>query len=181
MIEKAFPQNTPKVVTNQRLLGGHLGDTLSKRRFVNDKVTKWVDLINSLTKIAVQQPQAAYTALTRSVQCEWQYLQRTIEGCGVWFEPIEKVLNDRFLPALFETPTICHNMRRLIALPVKFGGLGIPNPTTTANDAFKTSQNATSHLCEAIKGKIKLHLKDHMKAMQDARQDYKKEKIKQYY
>jgi hypothetical protein len=178
LMQEAFPVNCPKVTTDQRLLGGHLGDATGKRRYVRDKVEKWVRLINQLAAVAIHHPQAAYTALTRSVQCEWQYLQRTVAGCGLWFAPIEEALTERFLPTLLQVPQISPELRRLYALPVKFGGLGIPDPTRTADAAFATSQAATEHLCDAIRGFVPLRLPDHQAAMRQARSDFKAQKVK---
>ena len=71
MLQETFASNCPKVVTGQRLLGGHLGDAAGKRQYVRDKVEHWVSLIQKLADIAVHDPQAAYIALVCSVQCEW--------------------------------------------------------------------------------------------------------------
>jgi hypothetical protein len=99
LMKDAFKADCPKLVTDHRLLGGHLGDVAGKRRYVCEKVEKWVALIK-LADIAADHPQAAYTAVTRSVQCEWQYVQRTVVGCGPWFAPIEQALSERFVAAL---------------------------------------------------------------------------------
>ena len=167
------------MATDKRLLGGHVGDAAGKRRYVCEKVEKWVSLIGQLAMIAKAHPQAVYTALVKSVQCEWQFLQRTVEGCGHWFEPIEEALSARLLPALLQVPTISPEERRLIALPVRFGGLGIVDPTRTASAAFATSQAATRHLREAIRGAAPLRLAEHRAAMQKARADFKAQKEKE--
>ena len=77
-----------------------------------EKVEKWVSLIGQLAMIAKAHPQAVYTALVKSVQCEWQFLQRTVEGCGHWFKPIEEALSARLLPALLQVPTVSLEERR---------------------------------------------------------------------
>ena len=61
-------------------------------------------------------------------------------------------------------------------MPVKFGGLGLPDPTGTAEAAIATSQAATKHLCEAIRGQVPLRLPEHQQAMQRARNEHKKRK-----
>ena len=178
ILKDEFHADCPKVVTDHRLLGGHLGDVAGKRRFVSEKVEKWVALIGKLADIAVDYPQAAYTAMTRSVQCEWQYVQRTVMGCGPWFEPVEQALSVRFLPALLRLERVSPEMRQLFALPVKFGGLGLPDPTRTADDAYATSCAATAHLREAIKGLLPLRLPDHQAAISRARAEHKAQKAK---
>ena len=38
--------------------------------------------VEKLSKAATNSPQAASTALSKSLQCEWSYLQRVIYNCG---------------------------------------------------------------------------------------------------
>jgi len=49
-----------------------------------------------LSKIAKKQPQATFAALTKSLQCEWQFLQRVVSGCGDLFAPLDVVLTSTF-------------------------------------------------------------------------------------
>ena len=67
--------------------------------------------------------------------------------------------------------------RQLYALPVKFGGLGLPDPTQTADAAHTTSRAATQHLSSAIKGRVRLCLKEHSAGMRTARAAYKAAKV----
>ena len=67
--------------------------------------------------------------------------------------------------------------RRLYALPVKFGGLGLPDPTQTADAAHTFSRAATQHLSSAIKGRARLCLKEHSAGMRTARAAYKAAKV----
>ena len=62
------------VSTSGRLLGGVVGDTQGAMSFVSGKVNNWSDHIHKLPSIALTQPQAAYIALIKSLQCEWIYL-----------------------------------------------------------------------------------------------------------
>jgi hypothetical protein len=61
---------------------------------------------------------------------------------------------------------------------VKFGGLGLPDPTRTADAAYATSCAATTHLCEAIRGVRPLQLQAHQAVMWQARADHKALKAK---
>ena len=166
----------PKIRTDHRFLGGNLGNAHANYKYIQGKVDECVTLINQLAKIAHNHPQEAYTAITKSVQCQWQYVQRTVQGCGPWFAPIENAINDIFLPSLLKTTHISPQMRSLYALPVRFGVLGIPQPTNTADDSFKTSQNATQHLVDAIRQSSSFSLKMHQESMKNAKTEYKKEK-----
>ena len=64
------------VVCNHRYLGGFIGDITGQATFVQDKVCHWIADVKCLSKIAEKQPQAAFAALVKSLQCEWQFLQR---------------------------------------------------------------------------------------------------------
>jgi hypothetical protein len=59
---------------------------------------------------------------------------------------------------------------------VRLGGLGILDPTSTANAAYSTSRAATEHLTRAIKGETPFELATHRSTMREARVQYKKEK-----
>ena len=77
-----------------------------------------------LSKITEKQPQAAFVALIKSLQCEWQFLQCVVPNCGNYFTLMDDVLASTFLPAAFGcevTPCEC----LLFSLQVCFGGLGI--------------------------------------------------------
>ena len=89
------------VSTSGRLLGGVVGDTQGAMSFVSGKVNNWSDHIHKLPSIALTQPQAAYIALIKSLQCEWIYLQRVTPDSGSLFSNFENAICDHFLPALF--------------------------------------------------------------------------------
>ena len=46
-------------------------------------------------------PQSAYSALQRSVQQEWQPLQRTTPNIESCFDLLEKTMQEEFLPTIF--------------------------------------------------------------------------------
>ena len=84
------------------------------------KIQQWVKSVNKLSKYTQQHPQSAYTGLSKSLQMEWQYLQRVVPNAGPAFAPIETALHESFLPALFgSAPGTCpdDSLRKLFALP----------------------------------------------------------------
>jgi len=87
-----------KIVCDHRFLGGYLGSVPAKDSFVLQKVNQWVAGIKRLSQIAVHQPQAAFAALTESLQHEWTYLQRLVPNCQ---SLLEKTLLTDFLPSVF--------------------------------------------------------------------------------
>ena len=80
-----FGDNGPKITTNQRLLGGHIGSSHGRQEYVRSKEEVWVHAVRKLAEVADKLPQAAYLALTKSLHCEWQYLQRVTKECGEEF------------------------------------------------------------------------------------------------
>ena len=101
--------------------------------------------------MARRYPQTAYAGLSKSLQAEWQYVQRVTPHLDQAFAPLEKAIAEIFLPALLaSTVEEAAQLRSLIALPVRFGGLGIPDPTTTGAACFSASTDATSLLTQSL-------------------------------
>ena len=89
--EQLFSSLGVSVVCNHRYLGGFTGELTGLASFVRDKVHRCIADVQCLSKIAKKQPQAAFAALTKSLQCEWQFL-RVISNCGSYFIPLDDVL-----------------------------------------------------------------------------------------
>ena len=102
-----------------------------------------------LSKIAEKQPQAAFAALVKSLQCEWHFLQLVIPNFANHFAPLDDVLTSTFLPAVFGcevTPSEC----LLLSLPVGFGRFGVFQPQCTAEFAFSASRDATQVIVQGL-------------------------------
>jgi hypothetical protein len=146
---------------------------------LHKKVSEWEAGINTLTQLAKTQPQNAYAALTKSLQCEWNYLQRVVPDSGTQFESLAELLSHKFINELVSSEG-SEDERRLYALPVKQGGLGIPDPAKEAEAANKTSKAATSHLTEAVKGRVSFDIGQHISHMKEARSTAREEKDKRH-
>ena len=59
-------------------------------------------------------------------------------------------MRQKLLPALTGRDSITDTERELFALPIKFGGLGLGNPTKTANAQYSSSQRVTAPLTALI-------------------------------
>ena len=72
-----------------------------------------------------------------------------------YFEPLEKAIRQKFLPALLDVPTdfIGGEFRELLGHSVRTGGIGVRNPVTTAGAAFRTSREASRLLVDSLLGK----------------------------
>ena len=85
-----------KVSRGQRYLAGFIGDPEGTKHYVEAKVQTWVTSIDKLSTAAESQPQAAYAALSKSLQFEWSYLQRVLPNFGTSFAPLRDVINKKF-------------------------------------------------------------------------------------
>ena len=81
------------VICHHCYLGRFLSKPAGQNAFVQDQ---WIFNVQSLSKMAEKQPQAAFSALTKSLQCEWQFLQRVIPDCGSLFAALDDALTSVF-------------------------------------------------------------------------------------
>eukprot|EP00978_Attheya_sp_CCMP212_P043518 scaffold285789_cov24-Attheya_sp.AAC.1 len=113
----------------------------------------------------------AYAGIQKSLQQEWQFVQRVIDGIGGEFSEVEAALTEVFLPALFRemTPAGVH-LRKITALPVKVSGLSIPNVEHSATKNFSTSVDCCSFLVNTIMGQATWSHLDHKVTLKQARE-----------
>ena len=154
-------------------MGGFIGGKLGRDEFVRNKIQRWVNDVHCLSDIAITQPQAAYAAMTKSLQFEWNYLQRVVPSCEELYADLEHVLANEFLPAVFGGE-ITMAERDLFSLPARMGGLGISNPMQTAHIAFCASRDATQIVVGAVKNECGFDIDTHEEAVYQARiEDHK--------
>jgi hypothetical protein len=134
-----------------RYLGGFIGSGAEEANWVDPQIAHWVDGIIALSKVARRYPQTAYAGLVHSLQAEWQYLQRVTPHIGPAFAPLESAISEIFLPTLLDaTVSEVALLRPLLALPVRLGGIGLPDPTTTCDSSYSASYVITSLLQETL-------------------------------
>ena len=170
--ERLFSDIGIQICTSSRILGGHVGSSTGRKEYIQQKVLSWVHHVDCLAEAAGSQPQDAYAALTKSLSFEWTFVQRVVQECGDLFEPVEDMICNKFLPQLLGSEFTPED-RAVFALPVKFAGLGIPNPTTTAKNAFRTSKRAASHLTDAISGQGEIDHITHGQVVMEARTEHR--------
>ena len=145
-------QDTEICITKEgrRHLGAALGSQTFVEAYVSGKVEEWIKEIKQLAKIASSQPHAAYAALTHGLTSKWSYLSRTVPHIGDLFLPLENAIRHDLLPALTGRSCFTNQERELFALPIKMGGLGIPDPTRSSNNLFENSEQVTAPLTALI-------------------------------
>ena len=143
---RALFADTDIIIETQgtRHLGAALGDKGFMEKYVSDKVQKWVTELETLTTFAITEPQSAYAAFVFGIRGKWNFLQRTVPNIGHLFEPLENALRDRLLPTL-TGHQLSPIERDVMSLPTRNGGLGIQNPTNTADDNHQDSITITKH------------------------------------
>ena len=85
-----------KIVRGHRFLGGFIGEEEDVHAFVLEKVQTWTSGVGVLAEAAELYPQAAFGALSKSLQFQWSYLQRVVPNCESSFENLSNALNDIF-------------------------------------------------------------------------------------
>ena len=65
------------------------------------------------------------------------------------FIPLENAITNKLLPSIFGRQ-LSNLERRIVALPVRFGGMGIQNPSVTASREYEWSKKITEPLVDLI-------------------------------
>ena len=75
---------------------------------------------------------------------------RTISGAEHQLQRLDHVIQTDFIPAITKGTFCNEDGRKLIALPPKLGGLGIPIFSEISQHEFKNSTKLTEKLCSKI-------------------------------
>jgi len=135
----------------RRYLGSFIGSDQGKEAFIEDKVQVWCRDLKQLSDIASREPQIAYSAYVYGLSKRWNYVCRTTPGVADRLTPLEQVTRDEFIPAIINRLFSCTDeLRNIMALPPRYGGLGIPVMMDMADREYKFSCKATKLLKEAI-------------------------------
>ena len=122
-----------------------------KKEYCEGVVDNWVKEIQTLCDIADTQPQAAFAAYTKGYKHKFNYFLRTIENFEQFVTPVEQLLNDKFIPTIFDSDTpIDHIVRDLVSLKPCDGGLGINIPSIDSKQQDKASTYITKPHVESI-------------------------------
>ena len=133
--------------------GAVIGSQEFKAQYVSEKVKKWTEDVQELSRLAKDEPQAVYSCYTKAVCHKWAYVQRTIPETSQLFQSLEDAIREELIPSQVGRK-VSSIERRLLALPVRLGGLGISNPTETADDEFRVPSHQTWSQSYRIKNKI---------------------------
>ena len=131
-------------------LGGALGTPDFTKSYVLQKVDLWLQELNNLVACALTQPHAAYAAFTHGMTSKWLYVMRTIPNIGHLLQPLEDIIRRKLIPALTGRPPPNDLVRALLALPARLGGMGLLNPTLSADWEYMASCEVTGPLSKCL-------------------------------
>ena len=168
-----FKETGINIKVGARFLGGYIGE--NKNHYIGEKIQKWKNDIDKLTIACRDSPQAAYTALTKSVQFQWIFFQRIIDGVEEHFQTLDKALQNGFLPTLLGG-NISIEESDLFSLPFDKGGLGILKPSRYSRLNYETSLKGNEQLISAVCQHNTLDLNQHYQRLLDIRKESKQKK-----
>ena len=131
----------------RKRLGAALGSRSYLEHYLGGKVEDWVGEVTRLAEFARSQPQASYAAFTFGLRHRWTYFMRTLPDIETLLQPLERAISDVLIPSL-----IGRNCSEavLVALPVRMGGLGLINPSDSADAEYSASIRVSAPLVSEI-------------------------------
>ena len=145
LAKKMFSAHGVTIIEGGRVLGGFVGSKAEAQSWGSNKVQSWVKSLKILSEVARKQPQAAYVAVSKSLQNEWNYMQRIFPDCEDLFSPLKQSLLEDFFPSLTSNP-ISDLEFNIFEKPTRMAGFGIRDPVTSSSYSFETSRSATQIL-----------------------------------
>jgi len=129
--------------------GAVIGNEEFKNEYIEEKIKEWIEDLKILASIAKSELQSAYLAMTFAVQHQRKFVQRTVPNISENFRKIEHEIHQTLLSAIIGRD-ISTEERDILALPVRFGGLGIPKPNKMSNLEYEASLKI-AHVLKAFR------------------------------
>ena len=121
-----------------------MGTATFVKQFVQRKVEGWVKEVERLSTFVMTQPHAVYTAFTHGLVSRWNYLLRVVDweifSSIDFLQPLEPAIQSQLIPAITGQDPHGKQIRELLALPVRLGGLGLRNPIIMAREQHTASK-----------------------------------------
>ena len=96
--QKIFKGDGIKITDQaERLLGSVIGTESFREQYIKNKVESWVKDLQSFSKYAQDDLQAAYSAITKVLSSRWTHFQRTVPDASELFEPLENAIRDQLI------------------------------------------------------------------------------------
>lgn len=146
----AFSGTNINVSSGRKFLGSAIGDGKFVESFVKDRVSEWVAEVETLSLIAKSQPHAVYSAFTKCSVNKWTYLSRTTPNISHLLQSLEDAIHQKLIPSITGRNTPNANERDLMALPIRYGGLAIGNPSQSADTCYRMSKRVTAPIVDLV-------------------------------
>ena len=121
----------------------HLGSIIGSKQLVKIMFYLWSPNGVKKSLIAKTHLQAVCSAFTSGYKHRFTFFMKTIENNENFMLPLDKVIKQKVIPALFIDFQISETPRSLIALPCKLGGMGIISAIEIANEEYVNSRELT--------------------------------------
>ena len=145
---KSIFENTDIQITTsgKRHLGAVIGTLSYKNQYMEEKINTWIDEIRVLIKIAKTEPQAAFSCFISGFKHKLTYCMRTIPDISNQLKQLDDIISTEFIPAVSGGITCSDLERKLISLPPKLGGLGLPLFSEISDIEYANSVMLTENL-----------------------------------
>ena len=114
-------------------MGEPLAHVCLRRVVLKSRVEEWVKEEERLPQIAESQPHCAFAGFTHGLVGCWTDLCKLSEVSGKLLQPLEKVIQESFLPNLTGQTSPSVQVRKQLGLPTQHGGLGMIDPATLSS------------------------------------------------
>ena len=162
-------------VDGHRHPGAVLGTPKFKDAYIKNLVVEWSDMLKKLVQFAKSQPQAAHACFTHGVRHKFTHFMRTLD-ISSYMGPLDKIITHELIPTIFGCP-ISPIHRAIMSLPLKNGGLGMPQLENLAKKEHAASLLVTRGLVNDMKSKS---LHTNYSESTDELQEIRKQGVSEY-
>ena len=137
-------------VDGHKYLGSFIGSKAATVSFVEEQVKEWTADIEALADIARIDPQLSYAGYAFGTSKRWQFVCRTTPEIETPLRKLEELIRSKFIPAITGKETCSDDMRKVLILPARLGGMGLANAAEESEFEYRNSTIATAELTKAI-------------------------------
>ena len=150
--QEVFKDSAVNITEGKRYLGGALDTEAFSNTLSQTQVAQWIVEVECLARFSKTQPQAALAVFTHGLTSKWTHAFRVAAVLSrQHLVGLEKVIYEKLIPALTNQPTQTQDVRNLLALPARLGGMGITNPIRACKEQREMSLAVTKPLVERIR------------------------------
>ncbi|CEM26025.1 unnamed protein product [Vitrella brassicaformis CCMP3155] len=145
---EVFGDTDVEIVSGARYMGGFVRTAKGKRAYATERVQEWQRCVNRIADAAAKYPQAAHTALTTSLQAEWDFFMRVMPEERATFESLRDALTHYLIQ--LSNHAVTATKAQLTMLPARHKGMRVRDSTKRVAAVYETSTKGTSLLVSTI-------------------------------